>query len=82
MDSDLITRSCPTFTGRRVVNDIRASLVISDGLIHNHRDTFVPWAWSRQAHGTSGVLLRWTPFLQGKVRGQAMAGLQEFQPNG
>jgi ketosteroid isomerase-like protein len=71
-----------TSTGRRVVNDIRASFVIPDGLILEHRDSFDLWAWSRQALGPSGVALGWTPFLQGKVRGQAMAGLRKFQQHG
>jgi hypothetical protein len=69
-------------TGRRVVNDIQASFVISDGLIQEHRDSFDLWAWSRQALGPSGVALGWTPFLQGKVRSQAMAGLRKFQQHG
>jgi len=71
-----------TSTGRRVVNDIRASFVISEGLIQEHRDTFDLWAWSRQALGPSGVLLGWTPFLQGKVRSRAMAGLRTYQQHG
>jgi ketosteroid isomerase-like protein len=69
-------------TGRRVVNDIHASFVISDGLFQEHRDSFDLWAWSRQALGPSGVALGWTPFLHGKVRGQAMAGLRKFQQRG
>ena len=69
-------------TGRRVVNDIRASFVMSEGLIQEHIDTFDLWAWSRQALGPTGVLLGWTPFLQGKVRGQAMAGLRRYQQHG
>jgi ketosteroid isomerase-like protein len=71
-----------TSTGRRVVNDITASFVIADGLIEEHRDSFDLWAWSRQALGPSGVALGWTPFLQGKVRGQAMAGLRKYQQHG
>ena len=69
-------------TGRHVVNDIHASFVISDGLIKEHRDSFDLWAWSRQALGPSGSVLGWTPFLQGKVRSQAMAGLRKFQQDG
>ena len=69
-------------TGRRVVNDIRASFVMSEGLIQEHRDTFDLWAWSRQALGPTGVLLGWTPLLQGRVRGRAMAGLRRYQQHG
>ena len=71
-----------TSTGRRVVNDIQASFVIADGLIQEHHDSFDLWAWSRQALGLSGVTLGWTPFLRGKVRGQALAGLHRFQQHG
>lgn len=68
-----------TGTGRRVVNDIGASFVFSDGLITAHRDSFDLWKWSRQALGPTGLALGWTPMLHGKVRGQAMAGLRKFQ---
>jgi hypothetical protein len=66
-------------TGRRVVNDIRATFVLSDGLISEHHDSFDLWAWSRQALGPTGVLLGWSPVLKGKIRGQAMAGLRKYQ---
>ena len=66
-------------TGRTVVNDIRASFVIRDGLIVEHHDVFDFWRWSRQALGAPGVLLGWTPFLHNKVRQQAQKGLRAFQ---
>ena len=56
--------------------------MISEGLIQEHRDSFDLWAWSRQALGPSGVVLGWTPFLQGRVRSQAMAGLRKYQRHG
>jgi ketosteroid isomerase-like protein len=68
-------------TGRRVVNDIRASFVISDGLIRSHVDSFSLWRWTRQALGPVGLALGWSPIVQGKVRGQAKAGLRAFQRN-
>ena len=66
-------------TGHRVVNDIQAQFVIADGHIQHHRDTFSLWKWSRQALGPAGLVLGWSPPLQGKIRGQAMAGLRKYQ---
>lgn len=69
-------------TGRDVVNDIQASFVISDGLITHHKDSFGLWKWSRQALGPMGLVLGWSPIVQGKIRSQAMAGLRKFQQRG
>ena len=65
-------------TGRPVVNDVRASFRFADGLIAEHRDEFDFHRWARQALGTPGLLLGWTPMLRSKVRKQARAGLDEF----
>src|SRR4051812_38959261 len=62
-------------TGRKVHNDVRAEFRFRDGLIAEHRDAFSFFAWSRQALGPAGLALGWTPLLQRKVRGQALAGL-------
>lgn len=66
-------------TGRVVVNDIQARFVIRDGLIVEHHDHFDLWRWARQALGTKGLLLGWTPLVQGKIRQQAAKGLRAFQ---
>jgi len=66
-------------TGRVVVNDIQARFVIRDGLIVEHPDHFDLWRWARQALGTKGLLLGWTPLVQGKIRQQAAKGLRAFQ---
>lgn len=66
-------------TGRTVVNDIQARFVFRDGKICQHHDQFDFWRWSRQALGTPGLLLGWSPMLQRKVRGRALAGLKAFQ---
>ncbi|WP_191832278.1 nuclear transport factor 2 family protein [Pseudomonas fluorescens] len=66
-------------TGRTVVNDIQARFVFRDGKICEHHDSFDLWRWSRQAFGTTGLLLGWTPMVQGKVRQQALKGLRAFQ---
>ena len=67
-----------TQTGRRVRNDVRASFRFAQGLIAEHRDDFDFHRWSRQALGTPGLLLGWTPILRASVRRRARAGLGEF----
>lgn len=66
-------------TGRTVINRIQARFLMRDGLIYQHDDSFDLWGWSRQALGTPGLLLGWSPWLQGKVRQQAFKGLRAFQ---
>lgn len=66
-------------TGRIVINDIQARFVFRDGRICEHHDSFDLWRWSRQALGAKGMLLGWTPLVQGKVRHQALKGLRAFQ---
>ena len=65
-------------TGRKVVNDVRATFVFRDGLIAEHDDRFSFHKWSRQALGAPGLLLGWTPILRSKVRTQARADLEKF----
>jgi ketosteroid isomerase-like protein len=66
-------------TGRLVDNSIDARFEFNPaGQIVRHQDRFDFWRWSRQALGTPGVLLGWTPVLRGKVRRQAAANLQRF----
>ncbi len=66
-------------TGRTVLNRIDASFEFDGaGLITKHRDRFDFWVWSRQALGTPGLLLGWTPWLRAKVRAQAAGNLAKF----
>jgi ketosteroid isomerase-like protein len=65
-------------TGRPVVNDIHASFRFEGGLIVDHHDDFDFHAWSRQALGTVGLLLGWTPIVRSKVRAKAAARLEQF----
>jgi ketosteroid isomerase-like protein len=67
-------------TGRKVLNRIDAAFTFRDGLIVRHEDQFDFYRWSRQALGFPGLLLGWSPFLQGKVRAQAGHGLATFKP--
>lgn len=68
-------------TGRTVVNDIQARFVFRDGLISEHRDSFDLWRWSRQALGSKGLLLGWTPLVQNAIRAQALKGLRTWPDN-
>ena len=65
-------------TGRAVHNVIDASFKFENGLIADHRDDFDLYAWARQALGPMGLLLGWSPPVQGKIRAQAREGLDEF----
>lgn len=66
-------------TGRLVHNRIDGVFGFdAAGLIVSHSDRFDFWLWSRQALGTPGLLLGWTPFLRAKVRTQAAANLRRF----
>ena len=66
-------------TGRLVHNIIDAEFTFTpQGLIATHNDHFDFWRWSRQALGTPGLLMGWTPFLKAKVRATAAGNLQRF----
>ena len=67
-----------TQTGRPVVNDVRASMRFRDGLIAEHWDSFSLHSWTRQALGTPGLLLGWSPLVQRPVRRRARESLDEF----
>jgi ketosteroid isomerase-like protein len=69
-------------TGRPVHNPIDATFRFENGLIADHRDEFDLYAWARQALGPMGLLLGWSPPVQGKIRGQAREGLDEFMAGG
>ena len=66
-------------TGRKVRNSIDATFKFEDGAIRVHRDRFSLWKWTRMALGVPGILLGWSPIVQGKVRAQAAAGLAKFE---
>jgi ketosteroid isomerase-like protein len=65
-------------TGRSVHNVIDAAFRFADGKIIEHRDEFDFHRWSKQALGTPGLLLGWTPLLRNKVRAQARKGLEHY----
>jgi ketosteroid isomerase-like protein len=65
-------------TGRKVLNRIDASFRFEDGLMIEHRDDFPLYKWTRMALGPAGMLLGWTPMVQGKIRKQARAQLEKY----
>jgi ketosteroid isomerase-like protein len=67
-----------TFSGRPVVNDIRASFRFADGLIADHVDEFDFRRWARQALGPSGIAVGLLPPLRSAARRKARAQLDQF----
>ena len=65
-------------TGRKVTNQVKAHFRFHEGLIVEHQDDFDLWKWSRQALGTTGLLLGWGPFVQNKIRKNAKKNLNKF----
>jgi ketosteroid isomerase-like protein len=65
-------------TGRKVVNDIRATFRFADGLIADHVDDFDFHRWARQALGPSGIAVANLPPLRNAARRRARAQLDEF----
>jgi limonene-1,2-epoxide hydrolase len=65
-------------TGNKVINRIKASFTLQDGLIVNHIDDFSFYQWARQALGITGLLLGWLPFLKKKVQAAALVKLDAF----
>lgn len=65
-------------TGRMVLNRIDAEFRFREGLIVAHCDHFGFWSWARQALGTPGLLLGWSPMLRKKVQATARGNLDKF----
>jgi ketosteroid isomerase-like protein len=66
-------------TGRRVINDIRASFRFADSLIADHVDEFDFRRWAGQALGPKGNLVAILPPLRSKARAQALSQLEAFK---
>ena len=63
---------------RKVHNEINASFIFRDGLIIDHRDVFDLYKWARQAMGTTGILIGWTPLFRKKLHRQTRGMLEKF----
>jgi ketosteroid isomerase-like protein len=77
--ADWVAHYTFTQTGRPVVNRVHATFRFAeDGRIAEHDDAFSFHAWARQALGTQGLLLGWTPLLRSAVRRRARGNLERF----
>jgi ketosteroid isomerase-like protein len=65
-------------TGRKVLNKIHAEFELEDGKIVEHTDRFDLWAWTKQALGPAGLLLGWSPIVQGPLRKRAKKELLRY----
>ncbi len=65
-------------TGRRVVNNIKAYMLLKDGKIIEHSDAFKISKWAAQALGLKGVLLGWSGFMKKKIQNNARKNLVNF----
>lgn len=65
-------------TGRKVHNEITATIDVRGDLIARHEDVFDFHAWSKQALGLPGLLLGWSSFLQNRVRATAGQQLERW----
>ncbi len=65
-------------TGKKVVNNVKAHMKITEGKITEHSDGFSLHAWSTQALGLSGKLLGWNSFYQRKIKNTAKRNLLKF----
>ena len=68
-------------TGNKVVNKIDAQFKFEKGKIVKHTDYFNFYVWAKQALGTTGLLLGWTPFIKNNVQAIAMNNLNNFMNN-
>ena len=66
-------------TKRPVVNRVHAEFEFRNGKIIKHKDHFSMWKWSRQAIGTAGLLLGWTPFFKKKINARTKKLLDQFE---
>jgi len=65
-------------TGRAVHNRISATFAFEGGRIVRHADDFDLHRWAAQALGLKGLLLGWTPLVQGAIRKNAARALERF----
>jgi hypothetical protein len=65
-------------TGRKVHNIVDAEFEFRDGKIIHHHDRFDLHRWAGQALGWPGKLLGGFSFLQNKIRGMAVQGLEKY----
>lgn len=65
-------------TGNKVVNYIKAYMLLKDGKIIEHSDAFKISKWAAQALGWKGVLLGWSGYMKKKLQQNARKTLIKF----
>ncbi len=65
-------------TGRKVVNNIKAYMLLKDGKIIEHSDAFKLSKWASQALGLKGALLGWSGYMKKKIQQNARKSLIKF----
>ena len=65
-------------TGRKVVNNVRAYMLLRDGKIIEHSDAFKLSKWAAQALGFKGALFGWTGFMKRGIQKKARTNLAAF----
>lgn len=65
-------------TGRKVVNHIKAFMLLKDGKIIEHSDAFKLSKWAAQALGLKGVLFGWSGFMKRRIQKNARKNLIKF----
>ncbi len=66
-------------TGRKIHNIVHAEFRFKEGKIISHKDSFDLYKWSKQALGTKGLILGWTPFFKNKLQIQTNRLLSNFE---
>lgn len=65
-------------TGRPVVNNIKAFMKLTDGLITEHSDAFRLSTWIGQALGWKGKMFGWMGWMKRKVQRSARGNLKNY----
>ena len=65
-------------TGKKVINNVKAHMLLKDGKIIEHSDAFKLSNWAAQALGFKGVLFGWTGFMKRKIQNNARKNLIAF----
>jgi len=63
---------------RKVINKVSGEFKFKDGEIIEHIDSFDLWKWTKQAMGTVGYLIGWTPFMKSKIQKTTNKKLDKF----
>jgi hypothetical protein len=77
-EADWVAEYTFSKTNRKIVNKIHANFKFKENKIITHKDNFNLWKWSCMALGWKGYLLGFTPIVTGKIKSEAMSGLELY----